>query len=54
MPTVENFMITPRGLAFVYNMGEIADNASRAVVLYVEYSDVLDILCMDFRFANNL
>jgi len=54
MPTVENFMVTPSGLAFVYSMGEIADNASRAVVLYVEYSDVLDILCMDFRLANNL
>ena len=54
MPAVENFMLTPNGLALIYGIGEIADMASRAVVLYVDYEDILDILSIEFRLANGL
>jgi hypothetical protein len=44
LPAEENFLITPNGLAIIYGIGEISAMAARAVVLYVEYEDIADIL----------
>ena len=43
-----NFMLTPRGLAMIYEHGEISGMAQGVVILYVEYSDVVDILNLHF------
>ena len=52
LPSEENFMLTPNGLAFIYRRGEIASMAEDAVILYVEYEDIIDILNVDLIFGS--
>lgn len=47
MPDIENFMLTPNGLALIYSRYEISDGATGPVILYVNYEDVKDILNTD-------
>ena len=44
LPRSETFLLTPKGLALFYQQGEIADMAQGVVILYVEYTDISDIL----------
>jgi len=47
MPTSENFLLTPNGLALIYKTNEIASRASGTVILFVDYGDLSDILALN-------
>ena len=52
LPKTEGFMITPIGLAIIYGVDEIAATCEGAVILYVNYEDIIDILNINPRLVS--
>jgi len=49
LPKNENFILAPTGLVLIYQQGEISSMSEGAVILFVDYVDIADILAVNLN-----